>query len=150
MFKKPLLIGFTIGLVLLGCSDDSPVLITLNQQFEAQEAELVTLELAGDQGYIELQVLEINESRCPSDVVCVRFGEAMVEVGVTGTQEILKILDLCIGDCPQRGGEVIITDTVSVEIDNISYAVILKDVVPYPTTSNQDQAKQAILEVIPN
>ena len=130
------------------CSDDQPELFTLDQQFEAHESELITLKLEQDQGHINLQVLEIAESRCPSDVVCVRFGEAMVTVGVSGIEEIIKTLDLCIGDCPQRNNGVIISDTVVVEIDGKNYAVILKDVVPYPSTTNQNVPKEAILEVI--
>ena len=130
------------------CSDDQPELFTLNQEFQAREAELVTLELENDQGHINLQVLEITDSRCPSDVVCVRFGEAMVTVGVSGIEEIIKTLDLCIGDCPQRNKGVIIADTVAVEIDGKDYEVILKDVIPYPSTTNQDKTKEAILVVI--
>ncbi len=72
------------GIIFQQCSNDQPVLYTLNQEFQAKEAELVTLELEQDHGHINLQVLEIAESRCPSDVVCVRFGEAMVTVGVSG------------------------------------------------------------------
>ena len=130
------------------CSNEQPELFTLNQEFEAQEAELITLELEQDQGRINLQVIDITESRCPSDVVCVRFGEAEVKVGVSGIEEILKTLDLCVGDCPQRNRGVIIADTVAVEIDGKDYAVILKDVVPFPSTTNQNLPKEAILEVI--
>lgn len=139
---------FILSLLFQKCTEDSLALFTLNQEFQAREAELVTLELEQDQGQINLQVINIMESRCPSDVVCVRFGEAMVKVGVSGAEEILKTIDLCVGDCPQRGGGVIIQDTVAVEIDNKDYAVILKDVVPYPTTTNQDQTQKAILEII--
>ncbi len=76
------------------------------------------------------------------------FGEVEVKVGVSGVEEILKTLDLCIGDCPQRNKGVIIADTVAVEIDGKDYAVILKDVVPFPSTTNQDKSKEAILEII--
>ena len=138
-----------LGSAFQQCSDDQPELFTLNQQLNVREAALATLQLKNDQGHIDLQVIEISESRCPSDVVCVRFGEAMVKLDVSGVQEILKTIDLCVGDCPQRGGGVIIADTVAVEIDNRNYSVILRDVVPYPTTTNQDKPKEAVLEVIP-
>ncbi len=143
-----LILLLLLGLSLQQCSDETPVLFTLNQEFQAHETELITLELAQGQGQINLQVIDITESRCPSDVVCVRFGEAMVKVGVSGIEEIIKTLDLCIGDCPQRNKGVIIADTVAVEIDGKDYAVILKDVVPFPSTTNQNLPKEAILEVI--
>jgi hypothetical protein len=149
MIGKYLLMLIIASIAFLQCSDDQPELFTLNQQLDVAEAELITLQLENDPGHINLQVMEISESRCPSDVVCVRFGEAMVKVGVSGVQEILKTVDLCVGDCPQRGGGVIVTDTVAVEIDNKNYSVILRDVVPYPTTTNQNQTREAILEVIP-
>jgi hypothetical protein len=148
MVRLGLLAMIIAGIVFQQCSDETPELFTLNQEFEAREAELVTLELEQDQGHINLQVLEITESRCPSDVVCVRFGEAEVKVGVSGVEEILKTLDLCIGDCLQRNKGVILADTVAVEIDGKDYAVILKDVIPFPSTTNQDKTKEAILEVI--
>ena len=148
MVRFRLLAMIIAGMVFQQCTDESPILFTLNQEFQAREAELVTLELEQDQGHINLQVLEIAESRCPSDVVCVRFGEAMVTVGVSGIEEIIKTLDLCIGDCPQRNKGLIIADTVAVEIDGKDYEVILKDVIPFPSTTNQDQPKEAILKVI--
>ncbi len=148
MVRIKLILLILLGLSFQKCSDESPELFILNQEFQAQETEQITLELEQDQGHINLQVFEIAESRCPSDVVCIRFGEAMVKVGVSGVEEILKTIDLCVGDCPQRGGGVIIEDTVAVEIDDKNYAVILKDVIPYPTTTNQDQIKEAILVVI--
>jgi len=148
MVRLGLLTMIIAGIVFQQCSDETPALFTLNQELQAREAELITLELEQDQGHINLQVLEIAESRCPSDVVCVRFGEAMVTVGVSGIEEIIKTLDLCIGDCPQRNKGVIIADTAAVEIDGKNYAVILKDVVPYPMTTNQNVPKEAILEVI--
>jgi len=43
---------------------------------------------------------------------------------------------------------VIIADTVAVKIGGKDYAVILKDVVPFPSTTNQDKSKEAILEII--
>lgn len=148
MVRIKLILLLLLGLSLQQCSDETPVLFTLNQEFEAQEAQLITLELEHNQGHITLQVLKIAESRCPSDVVCVRFGEVTVKVGVSGIEEILKTVDLCIGDCPQLNKGVIIADTVAVEIDGKDYAVILKDVVPFPSTTNQNLPKEAILEVI--
>jgi hypothetical protein len=131
------------------CGEDDPDKFTLDQQFEINQEEVITLDLANDHdtGYIEIQVISITDSRCPINANCVRFGEAEVKISVTGLQEIATLVDLCIGDCLHRG-KFLETDTVEVNIDNKDYAVILTDVVPYPTTSNQSSPKEAVLRII--
>lgn len=130
------------------CGEDSPDKMTLDQQFEIKQEEIITLDLESDTGYIEVQVISITESRCPSDVTCVRYGEAEVKVSVTGQQEIATLVDLCIGDCPQINNGFQHSDTVEVTLDNRDYAVILLDVIPYPTTSNQSDPKEALVKII--
>ncbi len=136
------------GVFLMQCAEDTPNVFSLNEQLAVHEVQLVSLELEDVDKRIDLQVIEINESRCPSDVVCIRYGEAKVKVGVNGNEEILKTVDLCIGDCPERTGGFIEADTVQVQLDGEDYAVILSGVTPYPTTTNQSIPKQALLQVI--
>lgn len=133
---------------LLACTDTDPRVFELNETISIGVSESITLQLPQQDEYIDLMVLDIEESRCPANANCVRFGEARVTVGVNGIEEILKTLNLCVGDCPERGVGVIQVDTIAVELDNNSYAVLLKDVTPYPTTDNNSLPKQALLEVI--
>lgn len=137
-----------MGLISNQCSDETVDPITLGEEFTLPEGGSVTLVIPGSSDYIALNVMEIAESRCPSDVSCVRYGEARVKVGVNGVQEVLKILDLCIGECPEREPGFVNVDTVGVELDGKEYAVLLKNVVPYPKTTNENQTKKALLEVI--
>ena len=39
-------------------------------------------------------------------------------------------------------------DTAKVELDNTDYAVILKEVLPFPTLTNQELPKKAVIEII--
>jgi hypothetical protein len=134
--------------LMIQCDDDDPMVYTLDEPFEVQDGQFVTLTWGEEDKYIDLQVIDIDDSRCPDDVVCVRFGEAEVIIGINGTEEIVNILELCIGDCPQRSQRPISADTAQVELDNVGYAVILNDVVPFPTTTNQSVTKKAVLKVI--
>ena len=126
------------------CNENNPDQFTLDQQLEIKQEEVITLDLADESEYIEVQVISIMESRCPSDVTCVRYGEAKVKVSVTGLQEIATLVDLCIGECQGLQD----SDTAEVTIDNKHYAVILTDVIPYPATTNQSVPKEALLRII--
>ena len=58
------------------CSDDDPKMYTLSEPFEVSEGQSVHLTWGEEGAYIDLLVIDIDDSRCPDDVVCVRFGEA--------------------------------------------------------------------------
>jgi hypothetical protein len=68
---------------------------------------------------LQFQITEINDSRCPSDVICVWQGEAVVKIEVqsplTGTLELNTHDNL--------------TDTIG------SYSFELMDVSPYPVST---------------
>ena len=128
--------------------DDDPEVFTLNQKLVMAQEDIIRLDIDNDTGYVEIQVLDIDDSRCPSNASCIRFGEAEVKVAVNGLQEKATLVDLCIGDCPQYTQGFRDTDTVEVTLDNIPYAVILLDVIPFPTTTNQSETKKACLKVI--
>ena len=148
MGKVKLILILILGITMIQCTEDAPETYTLDKPFEVPEAGLVTLTWGDADKWIDLMVIDINESRCPSDVVCIRYGEAEVKIVINGTQEILQTLDLCLGDCPQSNKGFIEADTAQVELDGENYAVILTAVTPYPTTTNQSTTKKAVLKVI--
>ncbi len=78
------------GFVLQHCSDDVSGFYTLNQEIQINEAESITVNLEEVQGHINLQVIDITEGRCPSDVVCVWAGNVEVKVWVSGVDKIVK------------------------------------------------------------
>lgn len=137
-----------VGLLVQQC-DDSPDINRLNQEFEIQEDQLITIELEDeDKAYINVQMLSIQESRCPANASCVRYGEAIVSLAANGVEETVHTFDLCIGDCPQQNEGFKETDTVSVQLDGSNYRIILLEVNPYPTTLNMQDPRRALLKVI--
>ena len=130
------------------CNDDDPEAFSLDQKLVIAQEDIIRLDIGQGDRYVEVQVLEITDSRCPSDLRCFRAGEAEVRVAVNGFQEELTLVDLCIGDCPQYNQGFREADTVEVTLDHTAYAVILSEVIPFPTTTNQSITKQACLRII--
>lgn len=135
-----------VGLA-VACADTDPQVFQLNEPVNIHESELVTFQIPQQGTSIDLSVLEITESRCPSDVTCIRFGEARVSVAVNGTDKVIKRLDMCIGDCPERVSYLEV-DTIDVELNDRSYQVILSGVTPYPSLNNSIIPKQALIKII--
>ena len=117
---------------------------------DLQTSEVIIAE--GDQKIISsnldlsLAVLEINESRCPSDVVCVRLGEAIVKIELSNNQESFLLENLCIGDC-NTGTAGQLADSTLITLDQQLYVLKLKDVNPYPSTENNEAERSAIFDL---
>lgn len=89
------------------------------------ETQVVTL----DSGSFEIKLLNIEDSRCPSDVQCVWSGQVTATVSVTSSEQSLGNFDLTL-----RPGQ---DDLAIQKID--CYSIKLVQVVPYPnTTQNID------------
>lgn len=87
-----------------------------------------------------LELSAINDSRCPVTANCIWAGNAVVKLSISGTGVENANLDFCLGQCDQRFQE---ADTVLIQQNNQSYALILTKVEPYPGTA--DDTKTAIL-----
>ena len=133
---------------LISCNDDDPEVFQFDQEFVIGQEETVFLSENNDSIRIEVQVIDITDSRCPANANCVRFGEAEVKLSVTGKEDIANIIDLCLGDCPTYNRGFLESDTVEVTIDDRNYAVILLNVTPYPFTTNETVSKQAHLKMV--
>ena len=83
----------------------------------------------------------IQDSRCPSDVVCIMAGQASVKL-VLSTDNDSTTVRLSTG-ANQKG---VSTDA---QLNNLTYKVILHEVNPYPTTiTDLIKPKTALVEVI--
>lgn len=78
-----------------------------------------------DAGTLEIKLLSIEDSRCPSDVQCIWSGQVTATVGITRNKQNLGSFDLTI-----RPGQ---EDLAIQEIDE--YSLKLVQVVPYPSTT---------------
>jgi len=88
---------------------------------------------------------DLNESRCPMNVNCIRYGNAIVRLWLEKDQERSATAELVIGEAlptDTRKLRLRSADTTLVTVANTQYQVILKSVLPYPCTSCPDQGEQ--------
>ncbi len=102
--------------------DDQPTVITLGQEFEIDYKESGTYDEAGLE-FIFSEVLE--ESRCPTNVICVWEGRAVVALTVNDdAQDPPTIIQLA--TLNSLDGDSLLTATYG------NYQIELIDVKPYP------------------
>jgi len=131
--KNILIACFCIVAVLLGC-ESKELAVSQNDigvNISKGQNESAVIKNASDLTHkFEVKVLAIDDSRCPSDVVCVHAGWASVDFKINDLSFTLGI------------GE-----SFEFTIHNQQFKLTLIDVVPYPTTTNQDERKKAIFVV---
>ncbi|GHB70567.1 hypothetical protein [Persicitalea jodogahamensis] len=125
------------ALALFSCKSDSIEAKLSDKTLKYQEV----LNLTGG----SLTFADIEDSRCPEDVQCVRAGEAIVTLqtrAVTTTNEP-QIVKMCLGDCmslyPKGGFRE--ADTANISLDGTKYRLILTEVNPYPNTTKPVEKK---------
>lgn len=133
--KHLLAIGL-IGLV-FSCSDSADLtsdsqLVAAGSTVQTEKGGKITFNNADD-SKLDVQVLSISESRCPSDAVCVWEGNVKVGFQVA---DLKSIVSLCLlpnmPDCKNEA---------EVSYDGKNYLLTLLDVTPQPTTTNSEVKK---------
>ena len=124
-----------ISIALFSCKSDSIDAKLSDKTLKYQE----TLDLTGG----SLTFADIEDSRCPEDVQCVRAGEAIVTLQTRAMPTIneTQIVKMCLGDClglyPKGGFRE--ADTANISLDGNKYRLILTEVNPYPNTTKSVQ-----------
>jgi hypothetical protein len=94
---------------------------------------------------VAVRVDSIQDSRCPEGVTCIWAGQAKVKMLLSkdsdSTMVSLILEPGVMAGSPKR------LDSTNVSLSSETYKVILKDVNPYPTTTNQSLPKSAVVEV---
>ena len=132
-----LLIG---GWLAIGCKPDdnttepqatTPVSVKANQSTRIGQA-------------ITVQVTSIQDSRCPANALCIRYGSANVDFTLEkdGSQQMGS---LCLGEC---GKGLKSADTTTVQLAGSPYRVVLSEVRPYPGTGTSDTKPEAVIQLL--
>ncbi len=86
-----------------------------------------------------LTFADIQDSRCPEDVQCIRAGEAIVTLHTRAVPTVneSQILKMCLGECIDLypKGRFREVDTANISLDGTKYRLILTEVNPYPNTT---------------
>jgi len=139
------IIVFTILLFLHSCSKtDRLTQVLVGEEFTMRVGARLDLEDSA-RFLAEIKILDINDSRCPANVQCIRAGEALVTIGLTGINDKLVTQTLCNGDCPMTGSIGTLKDTVTVNLDDLLVTLILVKVEPYPSLDDGDHIKMATI-----
>jgi hypothetical protein len=129
---------------LFGCNSDEPAMVRINDWFTLGMGEKV--KIIDDKNHVLfLSLGEIEENRCPSDVICIQPGNVLVKVVIEDTRNSQYSTLLCLGDCSPS-----ITNMKSFVFYNIEYTIDLKEVNPFPTTKNRDVERSAIMKIFRN
>jgi len=101
----------------------------LGKTISLQENEVVRVSLATSE-IVEIKVLEIGDSRCAADVICIWAGQ----VEVTFKLPTSNTIKLCLGDqtC---------TSNSQFEYEGEIFQLQLLDVTPYPSTTNGNEKR---------
>lgn len=138
-----------------GCQQDSvPAMGTgiINQQFELALQQSLVLKGSTRQEENsqlgEITFSQLEESRCPANVICVRQGAAVTTFKITAPGTETQTVRLFVGDFmanDPRKRRSRTADTATVQLASQgSYRLILKQVAPYPGT-REDTPKATLL-----
>jgi hypothetical protein len=120
--KKFILATFIAALLSVSCNNEElPDTFEIGSEQEFQFGELNQ----SDDNSLKFSITEINDSRCPSDVVCVWQGAAVVKIDIKNPQP--AVIRLSTFDN--------LVDTVG------KYSIKLVDVSPYPISTQSIELK---------
>jgi hypothetical protein len=140
------LLSLLMVLLMTQCQRDEvlPQVAEPGKAFLLKQGE--RLQVSGNENTrLELQVEEVSDSRCPEDVVCVWYGNAVVKLKVYGSSGKSQTLSFCLGECnpePTRSKH-----TLTAEVGGQAYEITLLEVLPYPNSTNRQPDRQVKLLV---
>ena len=92
---------------------------------------------------IDIHTLSWNDSRCPINVTCIRYGNYQAELQLVQSGDT-ALVNLCNGDC---NAHVDIMDSARFSLQNINYWIRMRSLLPYPNTARPDQQQNISFEV---
>ncbi len=134
--------------LLVACNQDEvgQRKVSLDIPFQISENETVLIDDPSPESpqILIIQLLNISDSRCPSNVVCVWAGNANISLNITNTKET-KDVQLCIGDCARFGG---LPNEIEIIFGNANYVIIFEALTPYPSDLSSEPRQSATLKLI--
>lgn len=95
---------------------------------------------------VSVQVTSIQDSRCPANALCIRYGSAKVGF-ILASESEQQTGELCLGEC-KNGKEIQNKDTTAVQLGGTTYRVVLSEIRPYPGIGSPDVKPEAVIQVL--
>lgn len=128
--KNLSIISLFFCFVTIGCANkEITASKKLGETFQLKANELVNL--SDNSSLITVKLINIQDSRCPKNVQCIRAGEAIVVLDLQIGTEKFKDLKVCIG-CEKEIG---ITESTEIKAKIKTYILKLNSVNPYPQST---------------
>ena len=151
MHRSLLILGLIMAVFGLGCGNEDDSSSDVGPSDTDQKQELVPAELGvefqlkvAETAFLESESIKVRfvtvfqDSRCPSDVVCIRAGEAKVTVKILKNDESLGDLVLI----SEAGNEKLATATSD------GYSVRLVKVDPYPVSTQKIELSDYVITLV--
>lgn len=134
-----------VAIIFVTCSTNESMLPIATQSsvpivLDGQETAFHPL---GEGEYLKIEVKAIDESRCPSDVVCAGEGFVKVTFYITNIDQTIELATSNSGALPK-----LYSNGRKFSIAENNYELRLKNVTPYPTTENQEVKKSVEITLI--
>lgn len=100
----------------------------------------------GINSQIKVEIENMYDSRCPANAICIWEGNYGVDLIVSDATQSQSI-NLCNLFCGSTYTE---KDTVSFNLNDNSYSIVLKDIQPYPGIDENTEPERAILNIFRN
>ena len=152
MTKRKLYALFILALA-FGCA--RPDLISPEEEevlvrARTQGATVLMVQKPTQVGGLLVNLVKVEDSRCPQDVTCVWYGYAAATLHLQDASGASASQQLYLGaplPAPNNRGfrE---ADTVTVQVGNKPYRLILTDVQPFPNTSNPNPAEKKAMVIV--
>jgi len=139
--------NYIIVILLVACNQDEvgQRKVSLDIPFQISENETVLIDdpFPESPQSLTIQLLNISESRCPSNAVCIWARNANISLNITNTKET-KDVQLCIGDCSLFG----LSNEIEIVFGSASYAIIFEALTPYPSDFSNELIQSATLKLV--
>jgi hypothetical protein len=130
---KNKLLAFVCLLALVSCAKEDLGILsgTLGQDLRLKNGQTVRYNTSPAEAahVLQLKLENVRDSRCPTDAVCVTYGQAQVEFRVGPGEGAGEVVTMCVGEC---GAGLQNTDTATVVVNASQYRIILQEIAPHP------------------
>jgi hypothetical protein len=146
---KDMLLAFGCLLVLFSCAKKDFGLLsgTMGQDLKLKNGQTVMYNTNPTEAahVLQIKLENVRDSRCPTDAVCVTYGQAQAEFRVGPGEGEGELVTMCLGEC---GAGLKDTDTATVTVNASMYRIILQEITPHPTLKQKSgTVKEARLKV---
>src|SRR5690606_26231971 len=122
----------SLFLMFVACSKNNRTVILTNSGKTEMLKPGDVISFGEEHDLIKIRFESLNDSRCPTNVNCVRAGDAIANLTIEDIDQQKQNLTLTIGESSDFKA-----DTIDISIKEKPYRIILENVLPYPESDKQ-------------